>query len=70
MSKRNHGKTATSIRLMRRGWTTAIQSALAGGALALSQRVGELRRAGAPVIDKWVRTDGGALVKAYKLPRK
>jgi hypothetical protein len=59
--------TARTIQLLRRGWVTAMQSARAGGCLALSQRVGELRRSGLYVADKWVVTEGGARVKAYKL---
>lgn len=56
-----------TIRLMRRGWTTALQSAQQGGCLSLSQRVGELRKAGVFVIDKWIRTGGGARVKSYRI---
>lgn len=62
-------KLETSIRLMRRGWTTALQSALAGGVLSLSQRVSELRRGGVTVVDKWIETDGGARIKAYRILR-
>jgi hypothetical protein len=62
--------TERTISLLRRGWTTALQSAQQGGCLALSQRVGELRRAGVTVMDKWVSTSGGARVKAYYLPSK
>lgn len=32
---------------------------------ALSQRVGELRRAGWPILDRWLDTAGGARVKEY-----
>jgi hypothetical protein len=62
-------KLETSIKLMHRGWTTALQSALAGGVLSLSQRVGELEREGVSVLRKWVDTQGGARVMAYRIPR-
>lgn len=60
-------KLETSIKLMRRGWTTALQSALAGGVLSLSQRVGDLERDGVTVLRKWVETSGGARVLAYRI---
>lgn len=53
--------------LLRKGWTTAMQSALKGGVLSLSQRVGEWRKAGIPIEDKWVHTGGGARIKAYRI---
>ena len=62
-------KLETSIRLMRKGWTTAMQSALAGGVLSLSQRVGELERDGMLIMRKWVETSGGARVRAYRIVR-
>ncbi len=64
-----HRQTAISIRLMRKGWLTALQSAQQGGVLSLSQRVGELRRAGVRIVDKWVETANGARVKAYRIVR-
>ena len=64
-----HRQTAISIRLMRKGWLTALQSAQQGGVLSLSQRVGELRKAGVRIVDKWVETKGGARVKAYRIER-
>lgn len=64
-----HRQTAISIRLMRKGWLTALQSAQQGGVLSLSQRVGELRKAGVRIADKWVQTRKGARVKAYRIVR-
>jgi hypothetical protein len=60
-------KKARTISLMRRGWTTALSSAMRGGVLALSQRVGELRADGVCILDKWVETESGARVKAYRI---
>jgi ribosomal protein L20 len=59
--------TDRTIQLLRKGWLTALQSAQQGGCLSLSQRVGELKRAGVEVADKWVSTGGGARVKAYRI---
>ena len=56
-----------TIQLLKRGWLTALQSAQQGGCMALSQRVGELRRDEVEVADKWVKTEGGARVKAYRI---
>lgn len=61
----NHKQT--TLMLLRKGWTTALQSAQAGGCLSLSQRIGEFRRDGLTVVDKWITTDSGARVKAYKI---
>ena len=60
------GQVATTRSLLSKRWLTALESAQAGGCLALSQRVGEMRRAGEVVIDKWIVTPGGARVKAYR----
>ena len=60
---------AKTIKLLRKGWLTALQSAQQGGCLSLSQRVGQLRKEGVNVQDKWVVTDRGARVKAYRIPR-
>ena len=59
----------TTIFLLRRGWITPLESASKGGCLALSQRVGELRRSGVNVISKWVVTGGGARVMAYRIAK-
>jgi hypothetical protein len=56
-----------TLMLLKRGWITALDSAHLGGCLSLSQRVGEFKRAGVHIADKWVQTEGGARVKAYKV---
>lgn len=53
--------------MLRRGWLTALESASRGGVLSLSQRVGDLKRAGVQIAEKWVSTGGGARYKAYKI---
>ena len=62
----NQTKLQTTIQLLRKGWTTALDSALAGGYLSLSQRVGDLERGGACIARKWVETKGGAKIMAYR----
>lgn len=55
---------------MREGKRLTVARALAEHACyALSQRVGELKRKyGWPVLDRFVETAGGAIVKEYWLP--
>lgn len=61
--------TQRTIALLRRRWLTALECAQLGGCLSLSQRVGDLRRSGAVVLDRWQRTAGGCRVKAYKMTK-
>jgi hypothetical protein len=61
--------TQRTITLLHRRWLTALECAQAGGCLSLSQRVGDLRRAGVNVLDRWQKTSGGARVKAYRIAR-
>jgi hypothetical protein len=58
-----------TLSLLRRGWTTALECAQQGGVYSLSQRVGDLRRAGVVVADKWITTPSGARIKAYRIAR-
>ena len=60
-------QTARTVQLLTKGWTTALESAQQGGCLSLAQRVSEMRRDGAVVLDKWVTTSAGARIKSYKL---
>jgi hypothetical protein len=60
------GQTARTRSLLSERWLTALESAQQGGCMALSQRVGEMRREGLTVLDKWVETPAGARVKAYR----
>lgn len=61
------GQVATTIALLGIDWLTALESAKHGGCLALSQRVGELKRQGVKVESKWVKTKNGARVMAYRI---
>lgn len=63
-------KLQTTIALLRRGWTTPLDSATKGGCWSLSQRVGNLRRSGVVVLSKWVTTPSGARVMAYRIDSK
>lgn len=62
-------KTAKTLKLLKRGWLTALESARSGGCLSLSQRVSVWRRSGLTIMDKWVETPGGARIKAYRIVR-
>ena len=62
-------KTAKTLSLLRRMWLSPLESAKRGGCLALSQRVGEFKRSGIRVIDRWVDTKGGARIKQYRVAR-
>jgi hypothetical protein len=56
-------------KIMAKRWVTALDSALLGGPMALSQRVGDLKRDGYKVRDKWVILPSGSKVKAYTLSK-
>ena len=56
-----------TLKLLRKGWTTALQSALAGGVLSLSQRAGQWERQGMHIAKRWHVTDSGARVMAYRV---
>lgn len=59
--------TARTIELLESRWITALECAQLGGCLSLSQRVGQFRRLGISVSSRWVRTQGGARVLAYRI---
>jgi len=54
---------------LKRRWLTPLDALKQCGCLSLSQRCGELRRAGVPVEDRWVRVQSGKRVKAYRIAR-
>lgn len=59
---------ARLLALLRRGWVTPVTALNGAGCFSLSQRVGEFRRRdGLVILDKWVTTEGGSRVKAYRL---
>jgi len=60
-------RVARTKKMLSTGWITPLDCAMRGGVLSLSQRVGDFRRDGMTIIDKWVVTPGGARVKAYRL---
>lgn len=61
--------TTALVRTLQRRWLTSLDAAQTIGVYALSQRCGELRRSGVCVIDKWVRTQSGKRIKAYRIVR-
>ena len=58
-------KTERTLELLRAGWVTPLDCALNGGVWSLSPRVGDLRRAGWLILDRWQTLPSGARVKAY-----
>lgn len=60
------GQCHTLLLAMQRGERLTVAEALSAyGCFALSQRCGELRRMGWPVLSEWFKTPGGANVKRY-----
>lgn len=59
--------TEKLCKLMRRRYVTPLDALQHANCLSLSQRAGDMRRAGMNVIDKWIDLPGGKRVKGYKL---
>lgn len=56
------------LRHLQRGGSLTVAEALSlYGCYALSQRVGELKRAGWPIVAERYRTNGGAVVARYMM---
>ena len=55
-----------TLELLRRGWLTALGSAMGGGCMALSQRCGEFAREGWNVDRRWIPHAGGRHL-AYRI---
>lgn len=55
------------IALMRKRWVTPLIALQSVGCLSLSQRAGELERAGHHIERKWVRLDNGKRVMSYRI---
>ncbi len=55
------------LSILRKKWVTPLVALNEANCLSLSQRCGEFRRSGLPVQDKWVHTDTGKKVKAYRI---
>ena len=51
-----------------RAWTTPVEALAKVGTMKLATRVGEMRRAGYVIHDKWVEANGKRF-KAYKLAK-
>ena len=55
----------TLIPLLRAGWVTPLDALQKAGCLSLSQRVGELERAGTNIIRDWLTLPNGKRVRRY-----
>ena len=62
-------RTAHLLETLQRRWLTPLDAVHLCCVFSLSQRVGEFRRAGHTVIDRWESTRGGSRVKAYKITK-
>jgi hypothetical protein len=61
------------LKLMNAGQEITPHKAMRHSIMALSQRCGELRRAGYPVVSRWIETEslfGKARFKAYRIARE
>lgn len=59
---------AELVKLLQQQWVTPLDALQHARCLSLSQRVGELKRAGVAVIDRWQPLPTGKKVKAYRIP--
>lgn len=57
------------IRLLRRKWVSPVTALREVGCMSLSQRCGELRRAGVNVVSRWEQK-GGKRWKVYTIVKK
>jgi len=53
--------------VLKQQWITPVDALNLAGCLSLSQRCGDLRRAGVVVLDKWVQLPNGKRIKAYRV---
>lgn len=54
------------LKRLQQGWTSPLDALLSCGTMKLSTRVGELRMAGYPILDRW-QEESGKRFKAYRL---
>ena len=55
------------LTVLREDWTTPVDALKKAQCFSLSQRVGDFKRDGIPVEDKWVNLPSGKRVKAYRI---
>jgi len=55
------------VEVLRSQWTSPIDALQLAGCFSLSQRCGELRRAGVSVDSKWLDLPNGKRVKAFRI---
>lgn len=67
MTPSNNTMHKRLLRLLKARYITPLDALRHVGCLSLSQRCGELRKAGVKVADKWVKLGNGKRVKAYKV---
>ena len=62
----NATKIARLRKLLKKQWITPLVALNECGLMSLSQRIGDLRREGMTIIDKWVTPSPGTRFKAYR----
>jgi len=55
------------VEVLRSQWTSPIDALQLAGCFSLSQRCGELRRAGVSVMDRWKELPSGKRVKEFHI---
>lgn len=59
--------TESLVSLLKTGYTTPLQALQGANCLSLSQRVGEMIRAGYRVEKRWEKLPSGKQVRAYRI---
>ena len=54
-------------KLLKRRWTTPMDALKHAECFRLAARIHDLRNAGVEIHDRWVETDSGKRVKAYRI---
>lgn len=62
-----HTQRQAIINLLKKRWATGLDALMAVGTMKLATRVGEIKKDGLKVIDKWVVTETGKRVKSYRI---
>lgn len=69
MAKSKHPKRDQTVRLLRQGWITPLQSAMKGGAMALSQEAGRIERYYGVTLERKMVTNAKSKCMAYRWPK-
>ena len=62
-------QTAAIIKCLRKGWKSPLEALNEAGTMKLATRVGELRKRGYVILDKWHASKRYKLYKIVELPK-